>query len=868
MLKRNPLELLAGAITLLLPLLIYGLTLSPTLNFWDAGEFITAGYTLGIPHPPATPMYVLVARLASLLPLGESVAHRINFMSAIFASLASLMMYLLVLKVTGAWREEGKAPLRWIRVTGGVVAAFFIAFSDTFWINAIEAEVYSLSAFLMGFTLWLILDWGEVADKRRGNALIYLILYLLSLAVGFHLGTILVFPGFFVLALMIRKKGFSDLELWLVGAALALFLGSTILHMPDSIMVLGLLLILAAGVYLAAPTSMGGKGRRPFVLYSLGLFAIGLSVHLFLYIRAGQQPMINEADPSTWKNLWAVLKREQYPFQLPTERKAALAWQFKHFFAYLGAQFRMPGESGVDLGAMRFHAGRALTALPLGLGILGMTIQWFRERKHWAALFTVLFINTIGLVFFLNFSDNEVRERDYFYANGFYYYALFIGIGAVGLLESLRRERGRVLWSAMLAPLLILASLGPIKQHYFTHDRSENLIARDYAYNMLAPLKQNAVIFTNGDNDTFPLWYIQEVEGFRKDIRVVNLSLLNTDWYMRQLRDVEPILPLTWDDAQCKEVMTHYYRMEDGRIVQPRDEVINHLFVNAQRQGWEQTPFYFAVTIPRDTLEPFMPYLMMEGMVYLMTLTEGTDQVDVEKLRYNLEHRFEWQGVLGRDRNTVGEAWAERREGRSILEITPSPYDPALDMPSFYKDPTINHLIQNYAAAWSRLAIELDRDGPGRSPDPVGAVRAMEMASLIREDLGPVVLYLGYLYMKNGQHEQAMRTYECFLEHDPANWQLWARYAQAAEAAEDHQRVVQALGEVIRINPDYEPAYYSLVDYIVSYFPSQANLTAVRDQVADYIKRHPESEGLAERLKLIEEVLGGGQVIESGQDTP
>jgi hypothetical protein len=868
MFKRNPLEILAGALTLLLPLLVYGLTLAPTLNFWDAGEFITAGYTLGIPHPPATPMYVLVARLASLLPLGESVAHRINFMSAIFASLASLMMYLLVLKVTGAWREEGKAPLRWMRVAGGMTAAFFIAFSDTFWINAIEAEVYSLSAFLMGFTLWLILDWGEVADKRRGNALIYLILYLLSLAVGFHLGTILVFPGFFVLALMIRKKGFSDIELWLVGAALALFLGSTILHMPDSIMVVGLLLILAAGVYLAAPESMGGKGRRPFVLYSLGLFALGLSVHLFLYIRAGQQPMINEADPSTWKNLWAVLKREQYPFQLPTERKAALAWQFKHFFGYLGAQFRMPGESSLDLSALRFHTGRALTALPLGLGILGMTIQWFRERKHWAALFTVLFINTIGLVFFLNFSDSEVRERDYFYANGFYYYALFIGIGAVGLLDSLRRERGRLLWSALLAPLLIIASLAPIKQHYFTHDRSENVIARDYAYNMLAPLAKNAVIFTNGDNDTFPLWYIQEVEGFRKDVRVVNLSLLNTDWYMRQLRDVEPVLPLSWDDAMCTEVMSHYYRLEDGRIVQPRDEVINHLFVNSQRQGWETTPFYFAVTIPRDTLLPFMPYLVMEGMVYRMTLTEGNDQVDVEKLRYNLEHRFEWQGVLGRDRNTVGEAWSERREGRSILEITPAPDDPALDMPTFYKDPTITHLIQNYAAAWSRLAIELDRAGPGRSPDPEGAVRAMEMASLIREDLGPVVLYLGYLYMKNGQHERAMRTYEQFLEHDPDNWQLWARYAQAAESAEDHQRVVQALGEVIRLNPDYEPAYFSLVDYVVSYFPSQANLTAIRDQVAAYLERHPESEGLVERLRLIEEVLAGGSVIESGQETP
>ncbi len=864
MAKRHPLEIVAGALAFLLPLLVYAQTMSPTLNFWDCGEFITAGYTLGIPHPPATPMYVLVARLASLLPFGLSVAHRINFMSAIFASLSTLMMYLLVLKVTGSWRERGSAPLRWIRVAGGLTAAFFLAFSDTFWVNAIEAEVYSLSAFLMGFTLWLILDWGEVAGRPRGNALVYLILYLLSLAVGFHLGTILVFPGFFVLALLIRNKGFGDLDLWLVGAALALFLGSTILHMPDSIMVVGLLVVLAAGAWLAMPENMGGKGRRPFVLYSLALFIIGLSVHLFLYIRAAQGPMINEADPSTWKNLWAVLKREQYPFQLPTERKADIAWQFRHFFGYLGAQFRMPGDGALDLGGLRFHAGRALTAIPLGLGLLGMLVQWFREKKHWAALFTVLFLNTIGLVFFLNFSDSEVRERDYFYANGFYYYALFIGLGAVGLLDSLLKERKKPLMSALMAVLLIACSFGPLAQHWYTHDRSENVIARDYAYNMLASLEENSVIFTNGDNDTFPLWYIQEVEGFRKDIRVVNLSLLNTDWYMRQLRDIEPSVPITWNDEQMAEVATHWYPLEDGRIIQPRDEVINHLLVNSQKQGWETTPFYFAVTIPRDTLTPFMSYLKMEGMVYRMTLEQGNDQVDLEKLRHNLEYGFEWRGILTNGRSTEGEAWAEMRPGPSILDMTPSPDDPTLDLPKWYKSQTISHLIQNYAAAWSRLAIELDREGPGRNPDPKGAVRAMEMASLIRADLGPVVQYLGYLYMKNGQNERALRTYEHFLDVQADDWQLWARYAQAAEGAGDHQKVVKALGEVIRLNPDYEPAYLSLVDYVVSYFPSQSNVSALREQVADYVRRHPESAALADRLRLLDEVLTGAVVPGDG----
>ena len=848
MAKRHPLLLAGGIVAFLLPLVVYGLTMSPTLNFWDCGEFITCGYILGIPHPPATPMFVLVARLASVMPFGESVAHRINFMSGLFGALAALFIYLLTLRMTAAWREGDEAPPAWIRAAGGLVATFFIAFSDTFWINSIEAEVYALSAFLMGFVLYLALDWAKHADQPRGNALVYLILYLLSLAVGFHLGTVLVFPGFFVLALLIREKSFTDLDLWLVGAALALFLGSTILHMPDTLLVVGTLAILAAGVWLALPTRYGGRGHRPFVLYSLALFALGLSVHVFLLIRAGQHPAINEADPSNWANLWAVLRREQYPFQLPTERKAALAWQFGHFFHYLGAQFRMPGEAAFSLGSFQFHAGRALTAIPLGLGMLGMLIQWFREKKHWAALFTVLIINTLGLVLFLNFSDQEVRERDYFYANGFYYYAVFIGLGTVGLLDSLRRERKRALWAGLLAVVLVIASLGPLKQHWFTHDRSQNLIARDYAYNMLEPLEPNAVIFTNGDNDTFPLWYIQEVEGFRKDVRVVNLSLLNTAWYMQQLRDDPPQVPIAWQNADLDEVATHYYRLEDGRIIQPRDEVINHLFITAQKRGWEKTPFYFAVTIPRETLEPYLPYCSMEGMVYRMTLTEGKDQVNIPKLEENLEHVFEWRGIFTDGPSSEGEAWQESADSASILSKVPPPDDPGLTLPSFYKEPTITHLIQNYAAAWSRLAIELDREGPGLTPDPEGAVRAMEMASLIREDLTPVVLYLGYLYMKNGEPERAMSTYEHYLEREPDNWQLWARYAQAAEGADDRQRVVQALRQVIAINPDYEPAYLSLVDYVVSYFPSVQNLRNLREQLAQFTVRNPDNTSIREVL--------------------
>ena len=1014
--RLDPALALGGALAFLVPFIVYLRTMSHTLNFWDCGEFITTSYILGIPHPPATPMYVLVGRLASILPFGDGVAHRINMMSGLFAALATLIMFMLIMKVTRQWfgPESEHGIHKYLRLGGALTATFLLAFSDTFWTNAIEAEVYSLSAFLMGSITWLILDWREKVDKPEGNALVYLIIYLLSLGVGFHLGTILIFPGFFIMALMIREKAFSDLEILAVGLFLAFFLGSAIMHWDDSLMgggMLGLLLLAIqfkaygvplpvdgevrqsskrvdakknvsarfsvlplivaggiifwatlgdpkflnipglimsnilpiAGLYVLLATIFGsvlvlnGFGRHlirtlyktvaysaflalilvplmirsenqvfqfsflvtagvlagiaimmarghgnwenfrgqqykkcSFSLAAIGLFALGISVHLFLLIRAGQNPIINEANPSNWENLWAVIKREQYPARSVFVREASWGFQLQHFWDYLWNQFRMPFQ-GRFLG---LNPGAALTALPLGLVLIGLWQQWRRQRKVFVALLIILLINTLGLVLFLNFTDGEVRERDYFYAPGFYFIALFIGLGAVGLLEGFLQEtRGKRL-AGGVAMLLLLLSLGPAIGHWHEHDRSDIYIARDYAWNMLAPLDENSVIFTNGDNDTFPLWYIQEVEGFRKDVRVVNLSLLNTDWYMAQLRDIEPKLPITLTDRELAEVARMWFQMEDGRVYQPRDKVIDHLFGNTMNEGWDSRAYYFAVTVPRDFLTPLLPFLKMEGMVYRMTLEQGEEQLDMARLRENLEEVFIWRGLQPdwNDQDDLRGRMQEASGGDSIGgvpsilpesrrygalqglkgEIADFP-DRAPD--SFYMNPTIRHLIQNYAAAWSRYAIELDR-GVEIERDTQKSVEAMTRAWIIDQDFSPAVNYLGYLIGSTGDSELGLEAYKHFADiNKPQDYRFWARYAQALEKAGKHEEVVQALGMVIDLNPDYEPGYLSLVDYIVSYFPTLDNVRAVVLHLEDFMRRHPDSAPVRERLNMMRAML-------------
>ncbi len=194
--------------------------------------------------------------------------------------------------------------------------------------------------------------------------------------------------------------------------------------------------------------------------------------------------------------------------------------------------------------------------LPLLLGIVGLLWQAYRGKRgieqFWVVFF-LFFMTGIAIVLYLNQTPNQPRERDYAYAGSFYAYAIWIGMGVAGLWRLVlalmakkdkksgeREELGHTskgLAMAGVAALIGLAvPLQMVSQTWDDHDRSGRYAARDFGMNYLSSVDQNGIIFTNGDNDTFPLWYLQEVEGYRTDVRVVNLSYLSTDWYIAQMK--------------------------------------------------------------------------------------------------------------------------------------------------------------------------------------------------------------------------------------------------------------------------------------------------------------------------------------------
>ena len=179
-------------------------------------------------------------------------------------------------------------------------------------------------------------------------------------------------------------------------------------------------------------------------------------------------------------------------------------------------------------------------------GIIGLTFQYYKDPRNFAFVGMLFFLTGAAVVLYLNSPPTEPRERDYIYAGSYYAYAFWIGLGFIAIFNGIMAVVKKGIPAAAIALVICLSA--PVimaMEGWDDHDRSNRYFSVDSAKNFLASCAPNAIIFTGGDNDTFPLWYVQEVEGFRTDVRVIVLSYFNTDWYIAQMmRDAYESKPL------------------------------------------------------------------------------------------------------------------------------------------------------------------------------------------------------------------------------------------------------------------------------------------------------------------------------------
>ena len=790
---KNNVEYTLAVVLFFLTFFVYFSTMAPTVSFWDTGEFIATSHILGVPHPPGSPLFLLIGKLFSLFPISSDIAFRINIFSPIISAATISLLFLICnqfIERLNNYTTDNSI----LKFGSSFVASLTFAFTHSHWFNAVETEVYALSGFMTALVVYLILLWSKNRHKKHHIIYLMMIVYLMGLATGIHLLNLLTIP-FIALIIYFSINKFS-MKTFFVTTFLAFFVflliqNGIIKGLPQLVLQPGFyaLLILICGLVYGAYLSIKNeKTVLAIISTSILLLMIGYSTYFTIFIRSSQNPAIDENNPETIEEAISYLNRDQYgavsflprkfddlPSKIAVVGKPeyknlefsnkqnydyatyklsdqmTFLWSYQISKMYLryflwqfagkgstddsvfvaSAKTSIPGGLVSPFGASKKQDGVDWSqfGLPLALivGLYGLYFH-FRKNQYDAFSLLVLFIMTgIAIVFYLNQDNPQPRERDYSYVGSFMTFSIWIAIGIFGFIRKINDtflEKSFKLPASYFMITMFLAFI-PIRMllaNYHEHDRTGNYIAWDMAYNMLQTCKPNAILFTNGDNDTFPLWYLQEVEGIRKDVSVTNLSLLNTPWYIKQLKSRNkdnPFVKITEEEINSLDFKAWSRGLfslpapkdslnSTGKIewelkptyfdVALRVQDLMVLYI-IRDNNWNR-PIYFAVTVSPTSMLNLDEYLTMEGLAY--RLSNNTSQIiDVDAMTNNL------LSIIG------DESWFidynKNYNNTTNLSISKT-YQPGyiyrnLANDNIYVDPQLGRLIQNYRTGFTRLAI-------------------------------------------------------------------------------------------------------------------------------------------------------------------
>ncbi len=627
-----------GFVAFVISLTTYLLTLEPTASLWDCSEFIASSYKLQVPHSPGTPLSLLVGRIFTWLAFGDTskVAWSINVMSAFFSALTVYTVYYIIYFFGERMMAAVVRHKTVIIALASLSGSLCLAFSDTFWFSAVEAETYGIACFFLVLIVWLILRGNEKPEPIRSRYLV-LVFYVAGLSYCIHPMCLLALPLLpFVWFVNGRKLTLLVVVITaLAGLVTVLLINRLVavglfelafsfdhffvnaIHLPfysGAVVLLGLLVVLFYLLLRKFP-------RFNAPTWSVIFLLAGFIPYIMLFIRSNHNPPIDENNPEDLSMIKAYMNRESYPsspllygpyfdaqiesvsvksnhyvktadryeksgtlseynyersrntilprmysndanhitayhqwMDLSENEKPRFAdnlgfmfrYQFGHmYFRYLlwnyvgrendhqDSAWLLPWEERKVSVEFNSKARNQYWMVPLMVGLIGMFFQFNKDRKGFISVMLFFLITGIVLALYLNSPPVEPRERDYIYVGSFIAFALWIGVGVVALAGVLLRTK---LPAVVLAVLCLGIPLWMCFENWDDHNRAGRTFQVDNARNILASCQPNAILFTGGDNDTFPLWYLQEVEGYRTDVRVMVLSYFNTDWYINQLR--------------------------------------------------------------------------------------------------------------------------------------------------------------------------------------------------------------------------------------------------------------------------------------------------------------------------------------------
>jgi hypothetical protein len=480
---------------------VFWRTAYPTITWWDSSNYSLAAATLGITNAPGSLLLTMLGWMVTRVDLGLAPAHALNLLAGLLAAITVGLVYLAslrVLRMTGAaGRSEDRGDAT---ALGAALGALTFAFSATLWEHAIKFTPYILTAVFTGLILLAMLLWWEHAERHVAWRWLLLLGFLFGLDFSVHRTNALLIPGAIVWILVRHPRTLVLRRSWFAAAA--------------------------------------------------GLVA-GLALHtLIIPIAANTRSPLNMFEPSNWSRFADYVSLAQMGGNFLVDlwpRKSDL-WsvQAADFLQVLRENF--------------LHATtpvRILGWLPAAAGVLGVATLWRRNSRLALALTLLLSIHAAATVLFFNIPAGFFRPFDRHYLPVFVVFGVLIACGtaiAARRISSIGAAAGRGAAVAALAALALVPA-AQLVGNWKAHDAARRYFTRDYAANALGGLPPNAIYFTVGDNDTFPVMYLQSVEGVRPDVSIVNLSLANAVWYIERIVRRNPSFPLSLS-TQAREALT------------------------------------------------------------------------------------------------------------------------------------------------------------------------------------------------------------------------------------------------------------------------------------------------------------------------
>ena len=593
----------------LVPLVVYWLTCHRAITWWDSAQYSLAADTLGITGAPGSLLLTLLGWTVTRFPLGISPAFALNLLAGLLAAITIALSIRAACDLQG-WvtRDDSSSP-SWLVTTVIVFSSLPLAFGPTLWTYAVKFTPYVLTATITGTILFTLVRWWRIAADTIGAKWLFIIALLVGLDFSVHRTNALLVPGILFWVLIRQPRAIASIRAWVAGVA-------------------GLL--------------------------------VGLSLQLVLMPLASRSPALNMGNPSNWPRLWDYISLQQvgggFLINVFPRRSGFFDHQISDVLAALGSSF-----ASVD-GALLF-----LGAIPLALAVYGLISMWRKDARLAAAL-VVLFITTVlTTVAYFNTPESYIRPLHRHYLPCLVIFALISAYGAGSATARLCRLGGvrGVTLSGVMLGLITAVGIGRLVDNYPTHDRSRSYFAYDFASNLLKYLPPDSILLTNGDNDTFPLWYLQFVEGVRPDVNVVNIPLTNTSWYienvlcgpegvalsksaqeMTELRPVpweerEVALPSPLGDAAAEPLDSVRLRVSPtaGPYLLVQDQVILDMI---QTNRWKR-PVMIATTVSPASLPWLRNHLSLEGLAYRFVPTSDPGPA-IQALKVNLLEHYSYRG--------------------------------------------------------------------------------------------------------------------------------------------------------------------------------------------------------------------------------